>query len=47
MIKISLERGIKELKAYLIFGATGEEKKGVEKSIEVLQELKELADYSD
>lgn len=43
-VKISLERGIKELelKAYLIFRAMVEEKKGVEKAIEVLEQLKQL-----
>ena len=41
-VKISLERGIKELKAYLILRATVEEKKGVEKAIEILEHLKQL-----
>jgi len=40
MIKINLERGIKELKAYLIFRATGEEKKRCRKISRSSQRVK-------
>lgn len=43
-IEIKLERGIKELKAYLICQATAEEKKGMKKAIKVLEDLKRLED---
>ena len=43
-MEIKLERGIKELKAYLICRATTEEKKGMKKAIKVLEDLKQLED---
>ena len=42
MKTISLNRGIKELKAYWILQSTKEEKKGIKKAIEVLEQLKQL-----